>query len=242
MNLSSRGVVSIRADQFSCPKVGIRLPWWFSGQESACQYRRWGFSPWVFWEDPLKKEMATQSSILAWEIPWTKEPGHSVARAAYDLATKQQQSRYQVTLLLEVRSNSVSKTGKLRLKRKTVVYILGKFYHASSTELHSTLKSRMLGTENLFLLFVCLFSVTVHKAHCEFWSHSLCSIWVAVTDAVDIVSQKVILDTVYLIIKVKLQPFVYSPFFHSSKLRETKQKSVSAGAKTARSFDMVNIK
>ena len=27
------------------------------------------------WEDPLEKEMATHSSILAWEIPWTKEPG-----------------------------------------------------------------------------------------------------------------------------------------------------------------------
>ena len=26
------------------------------------------------WEDPLEKEMATHSSILAWEIPWTKEP------------------------------------------------------------------------------------------------------------------------------------------------------------------------
>ena len=27
------------------------------------------------WEDPLEEEMATQSSILAWEIPWTEEPG-----------------------------------------------------------------------------------------------------------------------------------------------------------------------
>ena len=27
------------------------------------------------WEDPLEKEMATQSSIRAWEIPWTEEPG-----------------------------------------------------------------------------------------------------------------------------------------------------------------------
>ena len=26
-------------------------------------------------EDPLKKEMATHPSILAWEIPWTEEPG-----------------------------------------------------------------------------------------------------------------------------------------------------------------------
>ena len=27
------------------------------------------------WEDPLEEEMATHSSILAWEIPWTEEPG-----------------------------------------------------------------------------------------------------------------------------------------------------------------------
>ena len=26
-------------------------------------------------EDPLEREMATHSSTLAWEIPWTKEPG-----------------------------------------------------------------------------------------------------------------------------------------------------------------------
>ena len=27
------------------------------------------------WEDPLKESMATHSSILAWRIPWTEEPG-----------------------------------------------------------------------------------------------------------------------------------------------------------------------
>ena len=27
------------------------------------------------WEDPLEKEMATHSSILAWKILWTEEPG-----------------------------------------------------------------------------------------------------------------------------------------------------------------------
>ena len=27
------------------------------------------------WEDPLEKEMAAHSSILAWRIPWTEEPG-----------------------------------------------------------------------------------------------------------------------------------------------------------------------
>ena len=38
------------------------------------------------WEDPLEKEMATHSSILAWRIPWTEEHGglhivHGVAKS-----------------------------------------------------------------------------------------------------------------------------------------------------------------
>ena len=31
--------------------------------------------PSLGWEDPLEKEMATHSSILAWRSPWTEEPG-----------------------------------------------------------------------------------------------------------------------------------------------------------------------
>ena len=31
--------------------------------------------PSLSWEDPLEKRMATHSSILAWEISWTEEPG-----------------------------------------------------------------------------------------------------------------------------------------------------------------------
>ena len=27
------------------------------------------------WEDPLEEEMAAHSSVLAWEIPWTEQPG-----------------------------------------------------------------------------------------------------------------------------------------------------------------------
>ena len=29
----------------------------------------------LVWEDPLEKELATHSSILAWRIPWAEEPG-----------------------------------------------------------------------------------------------------------------------------------------------------------------------
>ena len=50
------------------------------------------------WEGPLEKEMATHSSVLAWEIPWTEEPGglQSTAsqRVGHNLATKQQ--RHQI--------------------------------------------------------------------------------------------------------------------------------------------------
>jgi len=45
--------------------------------------------------DPLEKEMATLSSILAWEIPWTEEPGGIQSmgsqRVGHNLATEQQQ-------------------------------------------------------------------------------------------------------------------------------------------------------
>ena len=45
------------------------------------------------WEDPLEKEMVTHSSILAWKIPWTEEPGRlqSMAsqRVGHDWGTSQ---------------------------------------------------------------------------------------------------------------------------------------------------------
>ena len=47
-------------------------------------------------ERSLEEDMATHSSILAWEIPWTEEPGGlqsvGLQRVGYNLATKQQTS------------------------------------------------------------------------------------------------------------------------------------------------------
>ena len=44
-------------------------------------------------EDPLEKEIGTHSSILAWEIPWTEEPGGLQSmgsqRVRHGLVTKQ---------------------------------------------------------------------------------------------------------------------------------------------------------
>ena len=67
-------------------------PWWLSGKEPACQCRRCGFDPWL--GSPLEMEMATHSSILAWEISYTEEPGGlpsmGLQRVGHNLTTKHQ--------------------------------------------------------------------------------------------------------------------------------------------------------
>jgi len=48
-------------------------------------------------EDPLEEEMASHSNILAWETPWTEEPGGLQSmesqRIGQNLASKQQQAK-----------------------------------------------------------------------------------------------------------------------------------------------------
>ena len=54
----------------------LGLPRWHSGKESTCLCRRFKRQVRSLdWDDPLEEEMATLSSILAWTIPWTEEPG-----------------------------------------------------------------------------------------------------------------------------------------------------------------------
>ena len=54
-------------------------PWRLRWKSICLQCGRPSFDPWVEdwedWEDPLEKGMATHSSILAWRISWTEEPG-----------------------------------------------------------------------------------------------------------------------------------------------------------------------
>ena len=49
------------------------------------------------WEDPLKREMATHSSIIAWRLPWTEEAGGLQSmgsqRVRHNLVAKQQQQK-----------------------------------------------------------------------------------------------------------------------------------------------------
>ena len=60
------GVMIIRVFQGGFPSGS-------DGKASACNMEDWGSIP--GWKDPLEKEMATHSSILAWKIQWTEEHG-----------------------------------------------------------------------------------------------------------------------------------------------------------------------
>ena len=52
------------------------LPWWLTVKKKKkihlSMQETWVQS--LDQEDPLEKEMTTQSSVIAWEIPWTEEP------------------------------------------------------------------------------------------------------------------------------------------------------------------------
>ena len=54
-----------------------QAPWDFPGgsDSKASAYDAGDPGSTLGWEDLLEKEMATHSSILAWKIPWTVEPG-----------------------------------------------------------------------------------------------------------------------------------------------------------------------
>ena len=62
------------------------------------------------WEDPLEKGMATHSGILAWEIPWTEEPGRlqsvGLQTIRRDLATKQEHKHTHTHMYTHTHFNS----------------------------------------------------------------------------------------------------------------------------------------
>ena len=57
-------------------------------------------------EDPLEKEMATHSSILAWRIPWTEEPGG--LQTVHGVAKSQTLSDFTFTLCLKRQNTYLS--------------------------------------------------------------------------------------------------------------------------------------
>ena len=88
--LRSMGSQRVRHDWATLVSVSVFLG------VSAVKYPPAKQEMWVRslgWGDPLEKEMVTHSSILAWEIPWTEEPGGlqsmGVTRVGHDLVKQQ---------------------------------------------------------------------------------------------------------------------------------------------------------
>ena len=74
------------------------------------QMTRETWIPFLGRKDPLEKEMATCSSILAWEIPWREEPGGLQSmgseRLGDDLAAKQQELINRCSKVAEYKINT----------------------------------------------------------------------------------------------------------------------------------------
>ena len=73
MGREAGGLQSMRSQRVGHDRATKRLPWWLSSREPAAMQEMWIQS--LGWEDALEKEMTTHSSILAWEILRTEEPG-----------------------------------------------------------------------------------------------------------------------------------------------------------------------
>ena len=69
----SEYILYVRTWILKSQRVEWGLSWLLSGKESACQAGNVGFIPGS--KRSLEKQMTTHSSILAWEILWTEEPG-----------------------------------------------------------------------------------------------------------------------------------------------------------------------
>ena len=71
--------------RFICPRIIRGFPHSSVSKESACKTGDAGLIPGL--GNALEKEMATHSSILAWKIPWTEEPGGLQSRVSQELDT-----------------------------------------------------------------------------------------------------------------------------------------------------------
>ena len=73
-----------------CGTYCDRLPRWLNDKELCLPIQEiqvWSLGQ----KDPLEKEVATHSSILAWKVPWTEEPGGPQSMGLHNWAASQKQ-------------------------------------------------------------------------------------------------------------------------------------------------------
>ena len=117
-----------------------------------------GLDPWEK-EDALEKEMATHSSILAWEIPWTEEPGrlHGVTESQTWLIDKQQHQQLYAKLcalydLIQSSYEHILQRGKVKLNEVRLLTKAAKLGDLVSNPFSLT------SGPDLFYVFVIVFN------------------------------------------------------------------------------------
>ena len=140
----------------------------------------------LVWEDPLNKVIATHSSILAWEILWTEEPGRlqsaGLQRVGHDLATEHTDTNICVSFVLlndfySCLPNSFYFLGFSFSYRHISVYIFPYIYFP-----FTHLVKILFGTYKWNILrspMWLLFSVLVFCEKCFIWLYSNCHITIA---------------------------------------------------------------
>ena len=68
------------------------------------------------WEDPLEKRMATHSSILAWKMPWTEEPGELQSMKSQRIRHDRATNTHRIEGAESITSVSVGKGSSLAAK------------------------------------------------------------------------------------------------------------------------------
>ena len=161
------------------------LPRWLSGKEIHLPMQEmWVQS--LGW-DPLEEEMTTHSSVHAWEIPWTEEPGGYSAwdckRVAHDLVNKQQQPPLYAKMsifsgmasnrFVFIGAHSLSHNLDWTVKRKKA-YIVGR--HAHYSKLLPYDHRAILGSQNKSSEWDIPFCLSLSHTHTHSikwdpWSH-----------------------------------------------------------------------
>ena len=67
------------------------------------------------WEDPLEKKMATHSSILAWKLPWTEEPGRLQSKWGHKESDTTERRHFTSSLHASVHSHLKSNEKEFRV-------------------------------------------------------------------------------------------------------------------------------
>ena len=126
----------------------------------------------LVWEDPLKREMATHSSVLAWEIPWIDKAGRLQSmvsqRVGQNWATKQQQAEQ----CSQKRERKKKTLRRHKIWRPTALYVN---IEKASEEWERIKYNLSLCSEQY--IFVPALTFPAGVGGCVCCMQSLCSFW-----------------------------------------------------------------